>query len=131
MVNGLLGFEAFSSPSGFGGRAGELLDAARKVGVALSRLDGMSGDPDRLQARRAEPVDAQARNADGETGEYAGGAGDGETGLAALGDVAADDVGDLDGVQLGHLLEGGVEDGRHQLVGTDVDELALVGSPDR
>ena len=119
--------------SGVGGTravAADGLDAGGDEAVALARLDGVRRHPDRLQAGRAVPVDGHARHVV-EPCQYGGGAPDVETGFAGRLAAAHDQVFDVVGADLRHLRHQGLHDLSRHVVGTQVDERALPGPPDR
>ena len=107
------------------------LDAGRHERVALAGADRVEGHADRLQARRAEAVHGRAGNRLGQPGEQRRAAREVHP-LPLLRKAAADHhVDDLAAVELGHLLQRGVDRERDEVVGTRVDERALARAADR
>ena len=114
---------------GAGAVAADGLDAGGDEAVAFAGLDRVRRHADRLQARRAVAVDGHARRV--ETGEDRHDAGDVEAGLAGRLAATHDQVLDRARRDLRHLGHQRLHDlGRH-VVGAEVDERALDGTPDR
>ena len=110
---------------------GDRLDAGSDEGVPLAGLDRVKGHPDRLQRGGAEAVDRRARDGVGQIGEQSCAAAEVHA-LPLLGEAAADhDVVDLTAVELGHLLQRGVDREADEVVGPRVHERPLLGAPDR
>ena len=82
-------------------READLLEAAGDIDVALTRLDALGGERDRLQARRAEPVDGHAGHGHRAAGAQRDLAGDVAAGGAFRRRAAHDHILDLLGVDLG------------------------------
>ena len=106
-------------------------DARSHVGVALARANRMERHTDRLQARRAEAIHCRAWDGLWQPGKQ----GDAPTEVHALfllREAAADHhVDDLGRIELGDLLQRGVDGERGEIVGTSVDERALARATDR
>ena len=111
------------------GIARHALDADRKKGLAFARPDGMKRHPAGLQGRRAVPVHGCPR--DIEPGQDADDAADVEALLARGQAAAAHQIVDRRSFELRHLLQHLVGDVGGKVIGSDVDERALVSAPNR
>ena len=109
--------------------ARDALDADGEEDVALAGLDGVRGHARGLQRARAVAGDGGAGHVD--VGEDAHHPAEVEALLAAGQAAAADEVLDLVGVELGHLLEHLGDDVGAEVVRADVDQRSLHGAPDR
>jgi hypothetical protein len=90
----------------------------------------MVGHADRLERGGAEPIHGRARNLRGQPGEQCGAPAEVHP-LLLLRKAAADHhVDDLGAVELGDLVQRGVDRERDEVVGPGVDQRALAGPPD-
>jgi hypothetical protein len=93
----------------------------KKKRLAVAGLDGVGRHADGHERRGAVAVDGRAGHVV-EAGEHRGGAGDVVAGLAAGLAATPQDILDLGPVELGHLVEHGLDDAGGQVVGTHVLE---------
>ena len=90
--------------------------------------DAFGGHGNRLQSRRAEAVDGERRDLDGQARAQRGDAGHVHP-LLGLGHGAAqDDVFDFFGIELRHAFERALDGDGGQFIGTGGAERALVGA---
>ena len=111
------------------GVAAHRLDSGRDEAVAFARLDRVGGHADRLQARRAVPVDGHARHVL-EPGQHGDDPANVEARLASRLPGPHDEVLDSSWWQLRHLVEEGRDDLGREIVGADRHERALRGPAD-
>jgi hypothetical protein len=105
------------------------LHAGRDERVTFTGAHGVGRHADRLQRRGAVAVDRGAGHVL-DAGEDRHHAGHVEALLAAGQAAAEHQVLDLGDRELGHLFEGLADDLGGEVVGADVDEAALEGTPD-
>ncbi len=91
----------------------------------------MKGHPDRLQRGGAESIDGRAGNSVGKAPEQSRNSADIEALLVVGQSAPHHDVVDRFGIQSGHLVDQRSDAETGQIVGTDIDQRALVGPPDR
>ena len=108
--------------------AADGLDAGCDEHVTLACLDGVGGHADRLERRRAVTVHRDTGHVD--TGEDRGDAADVETRLSRGLPATPDDVFDLRGIELRHLVDDRADDERREIVGPAFGQAALVGPTD-